>query len=154
MLFDFDLRYHVGKSNHAADTLSRWPAIPESSSKSSDDEEEWETITYETVCQILDYHLDSSKLPHHLKHEVQTNITDVERANQSLGFKPINVVDVQMQQVKIFNSIMLTEMAELQKKDNQQSVVYERVASNSKPKLSEIHHIRSKPVPRLLLQFD
>ena len=153
-LFDFDLKYHVGKSNQAADTLSRHPVNPDSSSESSDDEEEWETITYETVCQILDYHLGSSKLPHHLKHEVQTNITDVERANKSLGLKSVNVVDIQLRQVKIFNSIMPKEMAELQKKDNQLSTVYECVATNSKPKLSEIHHIWSKPVHRLLLQFD
>ena len=136
------------------DALSWWPINPESSSESSDDEEEWETITYEMVCQILDYHLDSSKLPHHLKHEVQTNIADVERANQSLGFKPINVVDVQLRQVNIFNSFTPTEMPEFQKKDNQLSVVYECVASNLKLKLSEIHCIRSKPIRRLLLQFD
>ena len=153
-LFDFSLKYRAGKSNQAADALSQWPVNPKSSSESSDDEEEWETITYEMVCQILDYHLDSSKLPHHVKHEVQTNITDVERANQSLGFKPINVIDIQLQEVKIFNSIIPTEMAEFQKKDNQLSLVYECVSSNSKPKLSEIHHIRSKPVCRLLLQFD
>ena len=89
MLFDFDLKYCVGKSNQAADALSRCPVNPDSSSESSDDEEEWETITYEMVCQILDYHLGSSKLPCHLKHEVQTNITDVERANKSLGLKSV-----------------------------------------------------------------
>ena len=154
MLFDFDLKYRAGKSNQMADALSQWPINPESSSKSLDNEEEWKTITYEMICQILDYHLDSNKLPCHLKHEVQTNITDVERANQSLGFKSINVVDVQLRQVNIFNSFMPTEMAEFQKKDNQLSIVYEHVTSNSKPKLSEIHHIRSKPVCRFLLQFD
>ena len=153
-LFNFHLRHRVGKSNQAADALSRQPINPDSSSKSSDDEEEWETITYETVCQILDYHLGSSKLPCHLKHEVQMNITDVERANQSLGLKSVNVVDVQLRQVKIFNTIMPKEMAELQKKDNQLSIVYECVTANSKPTLSEIHRIRSKPVHRLLLQFD
>ena len=98
--------------------------------------------------------MGSSKLPCHLKHEVQTNITDVKRANQSLGLKSINVVDVQLRQLKIFNSITPKEMAELQKKDSQLSIVYECVTANSKPKWSEIHHIRSKPVHRLLLQFD
>ena len=49
---------------------------------------------------------------------------------------------------------MPTEMAKFQKKDNQLSIVYECVASNSKPKLSEIHSIRLKPVHRLLLQFE
>ena len=154
MLFNFNLKYRAGKSNEAADALSRQPINLESPSDSSDDEEEWETITYEMVGQILGYHLDSSKLPCHLKHEVQTNIADVERANQSLGFKPINIVDVQLQQVNTFNSFMPTEMAEYQKRDNQLSLVYECVASNSKPKLSEIHCIRSKPVCRILLQFD
>ena len=35
-------------------------------------------------------------------------------------------------------------MAEYQKRDTQLSYIYEWVAGNSKPKLSEIHHIRSK----------
>ena len=140
-LFDFDLKYRVGKSNQAADTLSRCPVNPDSSSESSDDKEEWEAITYQTVCQILNYHLGSSKLPRHLNHEVQTNITDIERANKSLGLKSDNVVNVQLRQVKIFNSIMPKEMAELKKKDNQLSTVYKCIATNSKPKLSEIHHI-------------
>ena len=33
-------------------------------------------------------------------------------------------------------------------------VIYEFVASNQKPKLSEIHCIRSKPIRHLLLQYD
>ena len=45
-------------------------------------------------------------------------------------------------------------MAENQKRDTQLSYVYECVAGNSKPKLSAIHCIRSKPICRLLLQFD
>ena len=154
VLFDFDLKYHVGKLNQAADALSRSPVNPESSSESSHDEEEWETITYKTVCQIPNYHLGSTKLPHHLKHGVQTNITDVEKANKSLGLKSDNMVNIQLRQVKIFNSITPKEMAELQKKDNQLSTVYECVAANSKPKLSEMHCIQPKPVHRLLLQFD
>ena len=58
---------------------------PNSSSESLDGEEEWETISYEMVCQILDYHLDSCKLPYNLKHEVQVNIMDVSEANSSIG---------------------------------------------------------------------
>ena len=45
-------------------------------------------------------------------------------------------------------------MAEYQKRCTQLSVVYEYVANNHKPKLSEIHRIRSKPIRHLLLQFD
>ena len=67
MLFDFDIKYRVGKSNQVADALSRWPVNPDSSSEPSDDEEEWKTISYEVVCQILNYHLGSSKLPYAIK---------------------------------------------------------------------------------------
>ena len=67
-LFDFNIKYRVGKLNQAADTLSQWPVNPNSASESSDGEEEWEAISYEMVCQILDYHLDSCKIPCHLKH--------------------------------------------------------------------------------------
>ena len=45
-------------------------------------------------------------------------------------------------------------MVELQKKDLQLSLVYDKVFNNKKPKLSEIHRIQSKPIRRLLLQFN
>ena len=51
MLFDFEIKYRARKSNQAADALSQWPVNPKSSSESSDDDEEWETISYEMVCQ-------------------------------------------------------------------------------------------------------
>ena len=153
-LFDFDIKYRAGKTNQAADALSWWPVNPDSSSESSDGEEEWETISYEVVCQILDYHLDSSKLPYYLKHEVQVNITDISEANSSIGINFGNIVDVQLSKVKLFYSITPSQMAEYQKKCSQLSVIYEHVANNSRPKLSEIHHIRSKPIRQLLLQFD
>ena len=57
-----------------ADALSWWPVNPESSSESSDDEEEWETISYEMVCQILDHHLGSTKILYQVKYEVQSNV--------------------------------------------------------------------------------
>ena len=106
------------------------------------------------VCQILDYHLDSSKLPYNLKHEVQVNITDVSEANSSIGINQSNIVYVQLNKVKLFYLITPSKMAEYQKKCTQLSVIYEHVANNSRPKLSEIHRIRSKPIRQLLLQFD
>ena len=136
----------MGKTNQVADVLSRQPVNPNSSSESSDGEEEWETISYEVVCQILDYYLDSSKLPYNLKHEVQVNITDVSEDNSSIGINLGNIVDVQLNEVKLFYSITPSQMAEYQKKCFQLSVIYEHVANSSRPKLSKIHHIRSKPI--------
>ena len=71
-----------------------------------------------------------------------------------LGFPKSNIIDVQLHEVKLFDTIMPKQMAEYQKRDTQLSHVYECVASNSKPKLTVIHHIKSRPVHRLLLQYD
>ena len=95
------------------------PANPDSASESSDGEDEWEAISYDMVCQILDYHLDSSKIPCHIKHEVQVSTTDVREANSSIGIKSSNVVDVQLNEVKLFHSIPPSRMAELQKRCSQ-----------------------------------
>ena len=92
--------------------LSWQPENPDSSSESSDEEGEWETISYEMVCQILDHHLDSTKLLYSVKYEVQTNIMDVEVANASVGFSEASFIDVQLNEVKLFNSISPSQMAE------------------------------------------
>ena len=144
----------MGKSNQAADALSWQPANCDSALESSDGEDEWEAISYDMVCQILDYHLDSSKIPCQIKHEVQVSTVDVSETNSSIGIKSPNVVDAQLNQVKLFHSIPPSKMAELQKRCTQLSVIYEYVANNNKPKLSEIYCIRSKPIRHLLLQFD
>ena len=49
-LFDFEIKYRAGKSNQAADTLSQRPVNPDFPSESSDDDEEWGTISYGMVC--------------------------------------------------------------------------------------------------------
>ena len=149
-VFHFNIKYRVGKSNQAADTFSWQPANPDSSSESLDGEEEWEAISYEMVCQILDYHLDSHKLPCNLKYKVQVSTSDVSEANSSIGIKPQNIIDVQLNEVKLFHSITPSKMAEYQKRCTQLSVVYEYVVNNRKPKLSEIHCIGSKPIRCLL----
>ena len=114
-----------------------------------DNEDEWETISYGMVCQILNHHLDSSKIPFQVNYEVQSNSIDMETANVS-----VSVIDSQLVGVKLFGTILPKQMVEYQKKDNQLSVIYEFVAGSQKPKLSEIHHIRSKPIRHLLLQYD
>ena len=143
-LFDFEIKYRAGKSNQAADALSQCPANPDSPSESLDDDEEWETISYSMVCQIVDHHLSSTKLPYNLRYEAQTNVAEVDVANQSLGFSNLDLINIQLHEVKLFDTVTPKQMAEYQKRDTQ------LVTNNSKPKLSAIYHVRSKPVHRLL----
>ena len=81
------------------------------------------------VCQILDHHLESSKIPCQIRHEVQVNTTDVDEANSSVGIKTPNIVDAQLKGVKLFHSIPPSQMAEWQKSCEQLSVIYECVAN-------------------------
>ena len=105
------------------------------------------------VCQILNHHLDSTKLPYSVKYEVQTNIADVEVANALVGFSQASFIDVQLNEVKLFDSISPSQMAEYQKRDTQLSIIYEYVTNNHKPKLSKIHCVRSKPIRHLFFSM-
>ena len=106
------------------------------------------------VCQILDHHLDPTKMPYNVKLEVQNNISEVNVANQPLVFSNSNIIDVQLWEVKLFDTIMPKQMAEYQKRDTQLAHVYECVTTNSKPKLTVIYRVKLRPVYRLLLQYD
>ena len=75
-------------------------------------------------------------------------------ANRSLGFSNSDLINVQLCEVKLFDTISPKQLAEYQKRDTQLAHIYECVANQSKPKLSAIHRVRSKPVRRLLLQYD
>ena len=112
-LFDFEIKYRAGKSNQAADTLSRHPSNPDSPSESSDDDEEWETVSYGMVCQIIDHHLGSTKLPYNLRYEVQSNVAEVDVANQSLGFSNLDLINVQLREVKLFDTITPKQLADV-----------------------------------------
>ena len=150
------LRSSTGQGNQIRwlTALSWRPSNPDSLSESSDDDEEWETISYGMVCQIIDHHLESTKLPYHLRHEVQTNVTDVDVANHSLGFSHSDLINIQLREVKLFHTILPKQLADYQKRDPQLVHVYECIANQTKPKLSAIYRVRSKPVHRLLLQYD
>ena len=85
---------------------------------------------------------------------MQTNLTEVSVANQSLGLSHADLINVQVREVKLFDTILPKQLADYQKRDPQLAPVYEYVASQTKPKLSAIYRIKLRPVRRLLLQYD
>ena len=64
------------------------------------------------VCQILNHYLGSTKLPYDVKLEVQTNVADVELANDSTGLAKPSLIEVQLNEVKLFDSISPSQIAE------------------------------------------
>ena len=70
VLFDFDVKYRIGKSNKAVDTLNHHPHVP--GEKDSDsDYEECETILDAMVCEELEEIMDGENLPIECKMAIQ-----------------------------------------------------------------------------------
>ena len=81
----------------------------------------------EMVCQILNHHLNSAKLPYHVKHEIQTNIADVEMANSTINLTSTNLINAQLSGGKTLQLHYARTNVEYQKKDLQLSLVYDKV---------------------------
>ena len=96
------------------------------------------------------------KIPFHVKYEIQNNEMEISEVNKILFGKnsETNLIQVQLNELKLFPSIPISKMGEEQWKDPLLTFLYEVVQRNSKPKLSQIHCIQSKLIRKMLLQFD
>ena len=96
------------------------------------------------------------KISFHVKYEIQNNEMETSEVNEIIFGKnsETNLIQVQLNELKLFSSIPISKMGEEQWKDPLLTLLYELVQKNSKPKLSQIHQIRSKLIHRMLLQFD
>ena len=125
-----------------ADALSCCPLNPDSSSESEDDDDDnWETISYGMVCQSINHLTNSMKIPFHVKYEIQNNEMETSEVNEIIFGKnsETNLIQVQLNELKLFPSIPISKMGEEQWKDPLLTLLYELVQRNSKPKLSQIH---------------
>ena len=140
-LFDFDIKYQVGRKNQVADTLSHHPLNPDSSSESEDDDDNCETISYGMVCQSINYLTNSMKIPFHVKYEIQNNEMETSEVNEIIFGKnsKTNLIQAQLNKLKLFYSIPISKMGEEQWKDPLLTLLCELVQKNLKPKLSQIH---------------
>ena len=140
-LFDFDIKYRVGRKNQVADALSHCPLKPDSSLESEDDEDNWETIFYEMVCQSIYHFTNSMKIPFNMKYEIQNNEMETSEVNKIIFGEnsKTDLIQVQLNELKLFPSIPISKMGEEQWKDPLLTLLYELVQRNSKSKLSQIH---------------
>ena len=69
-LFDFTIHYWTGRSNRAANALSRHPHTEEEvNEERGSDCNEVEVISYSSVCEVVDEYLNTTKVPDDLKKE-------------------------------------------------------------------------------------
>ena len=127
--------------NQVADALSNCPLNPDSSSESEDDDDNWETISYEMVCQSINHLTNPMKIPFHVKYKIQNNEMETSEVSEIIFGKnsETNLTQVQLNELKLFPSIPISKMGEEQQKDPLLTLLYELVQKNSKPKLSQIH---------------
>ena len=170
VLFNFTIKYQTGRSNRAADTLSRHPFNPscDVDTESTDSNEvevisysatcnEVETIPYLVVCEALDQCLNGSKIPEVLKQEaqdiscvVQSIVEEEDKQNEEELKEIVSKVNA----VSVFGKVSQEEMKENQQKDLILRLVYKYVTAGKKPKTSAIAKMKSKAVRKYLLQFE
>ena len=149
-LYDFDIVYRTGRSNLVTDALSRRPEAEgknHNQTGSDNDDEEWQAISYSTICEELAGVLGGVKVGRALKECIQV----VQSAEDDIyGSCKIEVVTGM---VDVFHQVPSTTMAEHQAKDNQLAPVLEWVCEGKQPTKAAIYQVRSKNTRQLMYQF-
>ena len=78
-----------------------------------------------------------------MKNEIQNNKMETSEVNEIIFGEnsDTTLIEVQLNERKLFSSIPISTMGEEQWKDTLLTLLYELVQKNSKPKLSQIHRI-------------
>ena len=149
-LYDFDIVYRTGRSNLVTDTLSCRPEAEgenHSQTCSDNDDEEWQAISYSTICEELQGIISGVMVEHSLREHIQV----VQSAEDDIyGSCKIEVV---AGMVDVFHQVPSTTMAEHQAKDNQLAPVLEWVHEGKPPTKAMIYQVHSKNTQQLMYQF-
>ena len=132
-MFNFVIKNQTGHSNRATDALSSHPFNPscdDSFTESKADSEEFEVISYSSVCEAVDLYLNSAKIPKDLKQEAQNiNCTIMEDEDENE-----NEIVSSLNGVSIFEHITPEQMAKEQQKDPTLELVFQLVTAGKKAK--------------------
>ena len=156
-LFDFNIIYRLGKSNQAADALSRCPEPNcklESDNDSDNDSSDPVVLSYATICNIIKLVLGDTKIPLNIKKKVQAACNLSEGEKNMPKCHAIPNLTVQTSAVSVFNQVPSAIMAKAQLKDSVLGLVIPFVRKGVKPKVLAIAKIRCKAARKYLLQFD
>ena len=150
-LYNFNIIYQMGCSNLVANTLSYRPEIEgenHNQTCSNNDDEEWQAISYSTICAELEGIIGGVKVSHALRERIQV----VQSAEHDIyGSCKIEVI---AGMVDVFHQVPSTTMAEHQAKDNQLAPVLEWVCEGKQPTKSAIYQVCSKNTRQLMYQFN
>ena len=149
-LFEFPIHYQFGRSNKAANALSRHPHTDdEKKIESCSDCSEVEVILYSSVCEVVDEYLNTTKVLDDLKNEALS----ISCVVQSI-FKEEDGEEIQC----MLNSVSVLNQVALDMKEEQKRfytwISLSLCYSQKKLKSSAITKIKSKAVQKYLLPFD
>ena len=147
VLFDFDIKYRMGKLNQVADALSHRPRPDTDVSSYKGRKGEYETISYKIVSDDLSDVINGIKIPMELKNEIQRSIhEEPERDNDNI--QGIGIM------VDVLSKVSPEIMKQAQEEDLEISKVMCYVKLGKRPFLAQIRKLKSKIVHRYVWQFD
>ena len=149
-LYNFNIVYHTGRSNLIANALSHRPEAKgenHNQTCSDNDDEEWQAISYSTICEELQGIIGGVKVEHSLREHIQVVQSAKDDINGSCK------IEVIAGMVDVFHQVPSTTMAEHQAKDNQLAPVLEWVCEGKQPTKAVIYQVCSKNTQQLMYQF-